>query len=388
MNAIRGQPSLPQVNFFPKFPVDGSMESNGYIQSCDGNQKIQAIFEKFHDEPLDIHSKITNKVVKSLYLPGKVADFLSKTSGGAASFLNALKEDEEGGDLSRIVQHWNELEPIPFQDISVKDSSMSNGRMTGFPLPCTSIRPRNTEQLLEAFISLGRNQTVVGYSQTDSFQGTFALTPADPSVVDAIKSDLPAGKWMDCHLVQPGLEVSDFKLKESQKTRLINAIKTEIVPRGLHHAFDEALKRLSPGKNSVHEYGKQLIDIVFETFPHREPAFKSLVAQSVSSILIEKVLPVQVKKILSESAVRIARIHWADEDVNPIHLACFFDPVAKVVSLCILDEDGGNLRPQEQDQWMIHIPWESYGIKLTHNLHDHKVIHCLSSSLEIPKITI
>ena len=281
-----------------------------------------------------------------------------------------------------------------------------------------SLRPRNAGELLEAFISYGKNKryAVDQQHEKDPSLTPITLIPDDLSVVEAIRGETPVKEWIASKIIRPGLTVSSKGLTESQKTCFINVVKTQILSKELHRAFGHALKRLDSAKKTVHEYSRELVDVILnlkittqdselikdvefesvmihddhaqrvkklsiatdsnlkdcvDSFSSNsvfrlktgESFSRSRINNSITSILIANVLSAPLKKELCDSAVRIAHIHRIDGGEGLIYFACFFDPVINALSLCTMDEDGGNLRPQNEEEWVANIPWELYGVR-------------------------
>jgi hypothetical protein len=52
-----------------------------------------------------------------------------------------------------------------------------------------------------------------------------------------------------------------------------------------------------------------------------------------------------------------------DKEAHHLSFACFYNPLAQMVHLALLNEAGNHLSPLEQEEWVTYIPWEMYGIK-------------------------
>lgn len=278
----------------------------------------------------------------------KVATFVSNGVREDELFLSALQDNDDNTTFLESIQNWH----------------APGCSFCGNILGKSSRRPRNAQQILESFISWGREGVHVNRSSDPGSSGyDFTLTPDDPTLDGAMHEDVSIRTWIDKKIIRPGTAVADQQLTESQKTCFINAVKTDLVPKELHHVFGVALKGLKSTRDSVHDYSTQLIGILHKIFPHQDVAFTELLSRGITTILINKVLSIPVKNALSNATVRIAIAKPVGQDLKPVCLACYYDPVAKAVALCVVDEKD-NLVPQEQRLFIDTLPWEHCGVSL------------------------
>ena len=215
------------------------------------------------------------------------------------------------------------------------------------------LRSKNAQEILEIFIALGRERSnqeriLTETPRLGNPQHSFRLIPEDPNLISARSSAGSTREWIEQSIIQPGLKISAQPLSASQKTSFINAIKSTFLPRELHGFFGNTLKALDPKINSVHDYSNALIEIISRIHSDATP---TSITKHVSSILIESILPAAVRKTLITSSIRIADTNWVDQNLKRIYVICFFDPVTNALSLGTINEDGSNLRPQDQNEW-------------------------------------
>lgn len=293
----------------------------------------------------------------------KISSFIDKSTADYASFIcKAIKGDATSA--------CDDFEHVPFREATGDDHIVCFAKAIGYEKGQTAVvRPKNAQELLEAFIVHFREHQCA--EDPESSQHAFTLTPEDPTIIEAIRSQESPKEWIRENVIKPGLAVSNQLLTASQKTSFINALKTQVVKKEWRAVFNEGLKRLDPKINSIYEFSNRMIELIRSIIPAADSASRSSLESDVSSVLIESVLPASAKKLLSSTCVRIADTNWIDQGVKRIYFGCFLDPVTKALALGIINEDGTNLRPL--DQWAKHIPWELYGIKTMPLLTNHKV---------------
>lgn len=258
---------------------------------------------------------------------------------------------------SSLTQNQRKISRSATSDLNCKiracaTTSLVNGVPCHFAVT-SPLRSNNAQKFLENFIAFGREhakeeEALTKTPRLGSPQHSFRLIPEDPTLVSAMSSGGSAKEWIETSIIQPGLKISAQPLSASQKTSFINAIKFTFLPRELHGMFGNALKTLDPKINSVHDYSNALIEIIASI---QSDATHTSIAKHVSSVLIESILPATVRKTLITSSTRIADTNWVDQSLRRIYVVCFFDPVTNALSLGTINEDGSNLRPQDQSEW-------------------------------------
>ena len=238
------------------------------------------------------------------------------------------------------------------------------------------MRPQNAQQLLEAFIAFGRERARVDGFLTgtdpyprymaDTPQHAFTITPEDPSVVDVMGNSAPAIDWIRTRLIEPGQTIANQVMSAAQKAAFLTLIGTQLLPTELSGPFlaEARIKARADDRATIHQFSSQMQQLVLQLIHQDQPSMATSVAASLSTILLENILPDVAVQTLSQSAARIADTNWVDSGVRHIFFVCFFDPVTNQLQLGTLDEDGTSLRALDQSEW-VYVPWELYGVKLT-----------------------
>lgn len=315
----------------------------------------------------------------------KIGAFIAKPTSGFNSFLyKAITNyDPSNRTLSANLKNWEQLDHLPFQDATGNDNVVVFNKATGINAgQSDSVRPKDAQELLEAFIAFGRKRAHIDdflndedpYQRymVDTPQHAFTLTPEDATVLSAMKEDQTPESWIQQNIIQPGLKVSNLPLSNSQKSSLIALVKQNMIPDELQTGFDRAIQSLNARNSTVNTFARQLTSLILSISPRKDKAIVSYIQSNLTKLYLDNVLPNSAVKIITSSAARIADTNWVAEGVRHIYFACFFDPVSNTLQLGTLDEDGTGLNPLDQDEWVTYVPWEMYGVKLTPSMANHR----------------
>ncbi len=340
--------------------------------------------------------KVTREIFDRIAPPGerpkyqqvikKIRDFINHSDSDYASFLkNVIRNYHSANkDLIDPLANWKQLEHLPFQDATGDVIAPVYNKATGLILESPEIvRPKNAEQLLAAFIDFARNHTASNQESKNvpisqrylaaTPQHAFTLTPADPSLCDALKSHLSAQAWIQQFLLAPGKTIANLPLSSEQKEIFINESAKLLLPAELCQAFKAAALSFTPSEDSVHAFSNQLLDLVLSFKSKSNPEVRSACSTTLTNIYLQNVISQSAAKILQQTIVRIADTNWIDQGARHIYFACFSDPVSNTLQLASVNEEGNELQALDQNEWVAYVPWEMYGVKLNPALSHHHI---------------
>lgn len=303
--------------------------------------------------------------------------FVSRPDELASSFVKtAIRHyDVRNGAISDPLQVWRQLEHLPFRDAVGNDAATVYLKATGVaPGQPHTVRPKNGEELLRAFIAFGRAR-----AQADQFladdnpyqrylatttQHAFTLTPEDPSIVGAMDPAQTADQWILAHIIAPGQQVARLPMDGALKLRFHQAVCGKLLDEKMAPGFMEAVKKISATCNTVALYGNELRKLLLGMHAKPDVRLERALSKQLTDLLLTDVLPSETVAALTASAVRIADTNWEDKGARHLVFACFYNPLSQAVELATLDEEGRRLAALNQDEWVTYIPWEMYGVKL------------------------
>lgn len=341
---------------------------------------------KFTQEIFDHIENLQNRE-KYQEVIDHIRDYVSQRNFGHADFLHGAIANYDPANAKRLtedLQNWKQLQHLPFRDSTGNDVVPVYNNATGFMLELPEIiRPKNAEQLLEAFIQFSRKRV-----QSDNFldddnpyqrymattpQHAFTLTPEDHTVIPALKSELSPTEWIQETIAQTGYEIANLPLSPQQKEKFIDEISRQLLPAELANSFKLAALSSASSPDTVHAFCEDILHLLMDFDIRQKSIIRSNLTASLTNILLHHVLTPDAAQKLSTHVVRIADTNWLDRGARHLYFACFFDPVTQSLQLGTIDEDGKELLALDQNEWVAYVPWEMYGVKLTPSITTHSM---------------
>lgn len=391
----------PQVEIKAKNTGDGHSTMLGAFVLHELEHGTQSISARLVENPAQFKTfvaKKTNLATEALEKTGgkdlnqskaiiqNIQNYISQPDTNFSSFLkDAIRAyEDENKTIKDPLKVWEEIEHLPFRDATGDENvpvyTIATGINPGAP---ETVRPKDTNELLTAFILFGRsrikpdnfikdNDPYQRY-MVDTPQHAFTLTPEDASIVDAMSSPLSPKQWIEEHIVKPGMAIASIPMSQEQKNKLIKVVCTEIVPKELITTFMNKIAAIDQNTKTYHQFSNAVLDALLTVTQRKNAKTRAAFSRKITNILLEQVFPPNVSNLLGKTAARIADTNWVNEGVRHIYFACFFDPLTKTLQLATQDEGGNRTQAVDQNEWVAYVPWEMYGVKLTPSLDDRKV---------------
>lgn len=344
------------------------------------------VIKKLNVSKESIEKSADNDLNKCQAIVQNIQTFLAKPDSNFSSFLKeAIRSyEDENKKIKDPLKVWEEIEHLPFRDATGDENVAVYSTATGInPGNPETYRPKDASSLLKSFILFGRSRAKADkflednnpYQRymVDTPQHAFTLTPEDSSIVGAMSSPQPPKQWIEEHVIKPGNAVANIPISQEQKNLLINAVCTDMVPKERVASFKKNIASISDSTNTIHLYANEVLNILLKTTRRKNAKTRAAFSRQLTNIILEKVLPPNASKLLEKTAARIADTNWVDQGVRHIYFSCFFDPLTKSLQLGTQDEDGSHLQAVDQEEWVVYVPWEMYGVKLTPSLDNRDI---------------
>lgn len=328
-------------------------------------KKTKHILSKVNEENIQKQQEAVDEILR----------FVSRGDGYASSFIKSAIRcyDVNNMDVSDPLENWKQLEHLPFRDVADNNSATIYAKAIGIsPGQPQAVRPKDAEELLNAFIAFGRagakenpfnEYNPYQHYMVKTIQHAFTLTPEDPSVLVAMDPSKKTEEWIQEYLIKPGKRVALQPATDNMKEKFREAICDKMLGTELRETFTQAAKKISTKYNTLSSYGYKLLKLLLKMSKQPTYRLENSLSRKLTEILLYDVMSPETAKDLISSAVRIATTHWVDKGAQQLSFACFYNPLACEIQLALLDEGGTRLTPLNQEEWVTYIPWEMYGIK-------------------------
>lgn len=190
----------------------------------------------------------------------------------------------------------------------------------------------------------------------DSPQHAFNFMPANPDIVQYIKTGMKSPQWLKKTLVMPGMQVAKRQIStDAQKALtqgMYNYLSEVLSDR---QSYQQLVQNLSQQTLSVQDYSQQLLNGI-NTLLKSDETQAYQIALALDGILFQSLSP-QDQAILEQSAIRFAFTNW-NEGAKNIYFCAYFNPRTTQIGFGTIFEDKTQLQPMDEKAWVDNQQWD------------------------------
>lgn len=258
------------------------------------------------------------------------------------------------------LEKWEQLENTPWHDAFGSGKQLLPAFFElgpdAEPICC---QPADAAELFAEIVSFLRSQEHEDrlYVCANTFDA-FMLHLEHPSLSPAVKSEGALEAWTHKHLIEPIKRIQSDPLPEFSQLQLLNYCKKRLLTEDQHAVFQQKASKLE--KNlTICQFHSALLTILRSIDPKNQAAKEWMLERH----LIRKALPLDLQMQLCDTAVHFADTNWVESKdgfINRLHFCLYYNPVNNRIEIGTIHEDGSDLSPLNQSDWVNRQPWEFY----------------------------
>jgi hypothetical protein len=238
-----------------------------------------------------------------------------------------------------------------------------------------SLKNSSTDEFACSLIELGRDlyKNTANFSLNNRMCGRIhhlhALTAIfnHPLIFKAIKSYKEPKKWINKHIIQPGLKIAHSQIGSQHQKQINTAILDTICPLFLSKKemglFYESLEKLDPGLTVI-EYRIGIISL-FNKSENRSKTNILKISNLLDSTIYNS-LNTSLNDPLNQSVLYFADSNWSKK-MSDVYFCLLLNPGTGALEIWNSMENGNFFHRLNQEEWLTNKEWEFFSLPNDHH---------------------
>lgn len=318
-----------------------------------------------------VFNSFTSLKNRELFFP-QIKEFIINGSF-LTECLSTYHIDNSQYSDAELIQKIKTLAHTPWKD---KAGSSSNEVLRiyfespEYPIP-TILNPKNAATLFLDLIEIGRKFS-------DKMKQSFRENPSNltpliikgihacsmmfghESLALAINSNSTSIEWITEKLINPGKIISNSKITESARLKLIRLVTNNTIPKNDTEGLEKFNLKIQaiPPNSTIKEFRNTLVTIIKEISKENYYPLKTI-AQGIDFFIFKYVISEEDQNKIITSSIHFADSNW-DAKLHDVHFCFMFNPGNGHLEMWEIYEDNTGAYPLSQEDWITKQTWMIY----------------------------